>query len=735
MFLGFHTSISPRIIDGLKYAYTLGATSAQIFLGSTQSSSLKSKQILSKDDILEVKTFIKDNKFVLSIHSIYLLNFCSFSYDNKRIKYAQDNLIYDLETGDKLGANCVVLHIGSKKELSRNEAYNNMANNILYVLKKIKHTTTHIKLLLETPAGQGTQIATTTIELSELYNLILNNSKHFNLTKTYIKARLGFCIDTAHIFSSGYAIRMPLGMNNYFKEFNKLIGLDKIGLIHLNDSKADINSRRDIHEGIGDGYIFNIQKIKSSIQPIQIKDTDYLQNLIILLSYSKKYNIPIILETHKAGSIKNTESSLYSQELGLLKSLWIEPSWIKQHTNKNWKLKHFYKSLKHIQITNKTKKQTNINTKNSKQVIPRSSNNVIAHNNNLNSVKSFIQYPVNIIIINKLKIIREYYQKVEKDNIRSLAYGKAILALKNFPEEIVNSNQLLGVKDLGPKIIKKIEEYLITGDMLIFKERDILNKLNKLNTVNTVNTDLKYNIKSILGFGDKKTLELRNKGIITYYDLLDAIKKKQVALNKNELLGLKFHKDLIKVIPRTESEFVFKNIKQCLSKSKILTNEKLEIELAGSYPSGKPYSKDIDILIFSNKIDSRAELKTQGLNIINKVIEEMNKCNILVDIISKGYGMIMCLIKGKAGTVRHLDIRLLPKKTEVYGRLFFTSGKDFNQILRQRAKSLGYKLNEFDLIHISNGKSVFTETKNMNLKETDIFKKLGYEYIPLNRRR
>ena len=201
------------------------------------------------------------------------------------------------------------------------------------------------------------------------------------------------------------------------------------------------------------------------------------------------------------------------------------------------------------------------------------------------------------------------------------------------------------------------------------------------------------------------------------------------------MLGVKYHEDLIKVIPRIETEFIFKTIRKCLSKSKILETEKLEVEIAGSYPSGKKESKDIDILIFSNKIKTQTELKLQGLKVINKITDNLSNCNILVDIVSKGFGMLMCLVKGKSGIVRHLDMRLLPKKCEVFGRLFFTSGGDFNQVLRQRAKSLGYKLNEFDLVNISNNKSVFTDTEKKKLKEEDIFKKLGYDYIPLNRRR
>lgn len=730
MYIGFHSSISPSILDGLKYANTLGASSVQIFLGSNQSSSLKSKQKLLDTDILSIRNYINDKDMYVSIHAIYLLNFCSFPPESKRIKYAQDNLIYDLETGESLGAKCVVLHIGSKKDLDEQEAYNNMAHNVLYVLSKIKSTTKHIRLLLETPAGQGTQIATTIENMAKLYNIILtncNNSK-YKLTKSFITKRLGFCIDTAHIFSSGYAIRMSEGMNRYFNKFHKLIGLDKVGLIHLNDSKADLNSRRDIHEGIGDGYIFGIHKIKQSTSPIPIKQNDYLQNLITLLKYSKQYKIPIVLETHKAGSPATINSGLYSQELGLLKSLYENPKWIKD--NLNWRLKHFYKTTSRNNIsknkksihTNKQYKLIDYKTNKTHKLYPR--------REKLNKSESYIQYPVNIIIINKLKIIREYYQKIERDTIRTLAYGKAILALRNFPEEIVNGNQLLGVKGIGPKIIKKVDEYINTGDMLIFKECNIMSKLNEYNKKE------KMKVSSILGFGEKKAQNLARIGVRTYDDLLLAVKQGKLDLNSKESMGVKYHKDLIKMIPRTEAGSIFNNINKVLKHSGIVKEYNLEIELAGSYPSGKQESKDIDILIFTDTIKNKQELEKKGGNILEKVKNILMSNNILIEVVSIGHGMLMCLIKSSVlGIVRHLDLRLLPKFSEIFGRLYFTSGRDFNQVLRQRAKSMGYKLNEFDLLDIKTGKSVFSNMERKKLKEKDIFDKLDYNYIPISRRR
>jgi apurinic endonuclease APN1 len=711
--IGCHLSITPSILNAINYAINIGANAGQIFLGNNQSSSIKSKQKITDDNILEIKKTIELYDFHLSIHAIYLLNFCAFPSNSKRITYAQNNLIYDLEIGDKIGAKCIVVHIGVMKNLSRLEAYNNMADNILYILKKTEKSCKNIKLLLETPAGQGTQIASKLEDLTELWNLILSHSNKYNLSKKYIISRLGFCIDTAHIFSSGYAIRMKKGMTEYLTRFNKLIGLDKVGLIHLNDSKADLNSHRDIHEGIGDGYIFNINKIKTSKYPIPIKKTDYLQNLVVLLKKTKSFKIPaIILETHKAGSPFTEGGELYSQEIGLLYSLLNDYNWIK---NNNWKLKHldknyFIKSNKKVSRVKKSKKK-----------------NITNFNIMKNNFKPSSQiYPTNLIIIKKLKLIKEYYEKIDKDNIRKLAYSKAILALQNYPEEIIYANQLRNIKGIGDKMIKKIGEYLETGEMEIIKTRNIVQELNKYKE------NEKYKINNILGFGPTKTKELNNKKIYTYYDLIKEIKNDNIKLNDKEHLGVKYHLDLIKMIPRTESLKIFKKILKVIKNNNLDKKYNLNIELAGSYPSGKIESKDIDILIFSEKIKDKNELKSKGINIINDILDILKKNKIIIEVISKGYGMLMCLIKSDK-YIRHLDIRLLPQNSEVFGRLYFTSGGDFNQIMRQRAKELGMLLNEFDLIDKNNGKSIFTNKKNIT--EKDIFNKLNLTYIPLIKRR
>ena len=277
LYIGCHFSIVPSILDGLQHLTRIKGNAGQIFLGSTKTSSLKSKHnFTDKHYINNIKSFIMQHNIFLSIHSIYLLNFCKASPSSNMIKYMHDNIQYDLKYGALIGARCVVLHLGYKLLLDPSDAIKNFINNINHI---IKHMPDNISLALETSAGQGSQIGYTLEELS----IIWDGVKHNN--NTLASRRVGICIDTAHIFTGGYDIKTENGIKLYLDDFNKLIGWKNIILFHINDSKYDVNTKKDFHTGIGNGFIFNTKQGISALKYIK--------------TFSIKHNIPMILETHK----------------------------------------------------------------------------------------------------------------------------------------------------------------------------------------------------------------------------------------------------------------------------------------------------------------------------------------------------------------------------------------------------------------------------------------------------
>ena len=653
--IGYHMSITPNLLTNIKKTYNMGSNAIQIFLGNNRTISIKSKLQLSEKESLQIKDYLLQNKIYLAIHSIYLLNFCNYSPLNPKMKISLNNIIYDFKIAENIGASTIVLHLGNQKQLDINTALNNMIDNIIYILKETILIAPNVSLSLETPAGQGTQICTTIDELLELIELIHKKLNDMKKTKEITKSemilifkRLKICIDTAHIFSAGHDIRSIPKIKSYLNKYKKY--KSHIELIHLNDSKKELNSRRDLHEGIGDGFIFNSLDGKKALQ--------------YLIKWTKNNNIPIILETHKAGGDNNPLTYLYHQEVSFLNSI--------IHLNdkdlSKWKLQH-------KQIKSKSTQKKRI---------------------------------LNIGLLTKVKEIINYYNNYTDDKIRLRAYNNAYIALMNYPEEIKSGDQVSHLPGIGKQMIKKINEYITTGEMEIFTK--------------LINPELKKRKKNempkILGFGKKKLELLKSKHKLdNIKDIILAYKNKTIKLNNKEKLGLLYYKDLNKLLPRQKSLEIFNYIKEkvqtILKKYKDIT-----IEIAGSYPSGKKYSKDVDILIFSNKTDYT--------KIIKEIIPLFTNDELKIYQTGDTKLLGIFIIKNHA---YHVDIRILPNDSKITGRLYFTSGKDFNIMIRQYALKKGYLLNEYGLYNR------FTKEKIHVTKEIDIFNILGLNYIPMEHRR
>jgi deoxyribonuclease-4 len=192
------------------------------------------------------------------IHASYTINLARNWTENE---WWIIQLINEIEICQIIGSFCIVIHVGKKLNLSLEEAINNMYSALLYIHQQTKNT--GVKILIETPAGQGTEI------LENIKDLCKFMLKFFNHPDNKIKERFGICIDTCHLYVAGNKI------SSLIKNIHNICGIDKVKLCHLNSSKNDFGSRIDRHESIKNG------KIK-------------LDELILFL---KKLKIPIILET------------------------------------------------------------------------------------------------------------------------------------------------------------------------------------------------------------------------------------------------------------------------------------------------------------------------------------------------------------------------------------------------------------------------------------------------------
>lgn len=245
-----------KLIESTSIVKTLGGKCVQVFVN------VANKKQYKYDDF---KQYLDNNKLKCIVHASYTIN-CSQNWTEH--SWWINQFIEEIKIAEKMGAIGIVIHLGKQINLTIEEALNNMYTSLLYVYSKTIDF--DIPILIETSTGQGSEICYKLEDLAYFYRKIL---AHKN-----VKKRIKLCVDTCHIFSAGYDIRNKNTIKQYLDRFNELIGIENIKLIHLNDSKVDINQKLDRHANIGHGYIGEKA----------------------LIYFAKKFvdlNVPIILET------------------------------------------------------------------------------------------------------------------------------------------------------------------------------------------------------------------------------------------------------------------------------------------------------------------------------------------------------------------------------------------------------------------------------------------------------
>ena len=257
-YYGAHSSIAKGIVGALKNINKAGGNIAQIFISSPQGRGIKKR---TDDELKSIRDYQKENKMKLVIHSPYVLNYAKpFTGTSWWIK----QLMTELELGYKMNSIGSVVHFGKHLKLTRREGLINMKKSFEYMIDNTENGT----IILETAAGQGTELGYDLEEFAVLYNSFADK----------YKKRIKICIDTCHIFVAGYDISSKKLAKAFFTKFNKLIGIKHVVLIHLNDSKPEVGKRVDRHENLGQGHIG-------------------LDGIGYVIKYAKKKGIPLILET------------------------------------------------------------------------------------------------------------------------------------------------------------------------------------------------------------------------------------------------------------------------------------------------------------------------------------------------------------------------------------------------------------------------------------------------------
>lgn len=286
IYLGSHVSMSSPdfYLGSVRSALEWGENTFMFYTGAPQNSY---RLPLERLKIEEGRKLLKENNIDESkiiVHAPYLINLGSKEkIDNYEL--AKKLVINELQRTEAFGCKTLVLHPGNHLKASKIEGLNNIVEGLNYIFE---NDNTDVKIALETMSGKGSELGTTFEDI----NYLINNCKYSD--------RLGVCLDTCHINDYGYDVR---DIDHILNEFNQIIGLEKLLVVHVNDSKNPIGAHKDRHDNIGYGTIGFETLSKYIHHPLLI-------------------NVPKILETPYVN-----EKPPYKKEVEMLLNNAFEDNW------------------------------------------------------------------------------------------------------------------------------------------------------------------------------------------------------------------------------------------------------------------------------------------------------------------------------------------------------------------------------------------------------------------------
>ena len=273
LYLGCHLSSAAGFAAMGKTAVQLNANTFQFFLRNPRGGAAKD---INPDDVREFLALATAQGFgKILAHAPYTLNPCS--KDASIREFARNVFADDLRRMENIPGNLYNFHPGSHVGQGVEKAIPEIVEILDEVMPEAKHTT----VLLETMSGKGSEVGATFEELAEIISRTQGNAPE----------RLGVCLDTCHVYSAGYDIVNRL--DDVLEKFDRIIGLNRLHAIHLNDSMTEYASHKDRHERLGRGTIGK-------------------EALIRLINHPALKGIPVNLETPN-------ELPGYAEEIALLR--------------------------------------------------------------------------------------------------------------------------------------------------------------------------------------------------------------------------------------------------------------------------------------------------------------------------------------------------------------------------------------------------------------------------------
>jgi deoxyribonuclease-4 len=236
MRFGFHISIAGGFSKVVERARVRGCETIQFFSRNPRGWKYGP---LDQQDVDEFRSSMKaSGLFPIFLHMPYLPNIATPK--SRFYKRSIQSMVTDLQRAEQLGAQYLIIHIGHRMESSEDEAIEAVSQGINQAFERAKNSVT---LLLEMTAGQGTEIGYTFEQVKRIIDGVQEQE------------RAGVCFDTAHSFEAGNDLSQKDGIESTLRSFDQTIGLKRLHLLHLNDSKTPLGSKKDRHWHIGEGYI------------------------------------------------------------------------------------------------------------------------------------------------------------------------------------------------------------------------------------------------------------------------------------------------------------------------------------------------------------------------------------------------------------------------------------------------------------------------------------------------
>lgn len=282
LIIGSHVSFKSddQLVGSIKEALSYNSNTFMFYTGAPQNTN---RSPINDSKTLEALNIMKENNMDLRhivVHAPYIINPANANNREFNINFLRQ----ELDRVEQLGVTMMVLHPGSHVGVGIEQGI----KNIIDVLNYCVLSDTKVNICLETMAGKGTELGTSFEQIKKIIDGIV------------YKDKVKVCLDTCHINDAGYDLN---DFDKILDEFDKVIGLDKLACIHINDSKNEIGAHKDRHENVGYGTIG-------------------FDNLLKVLYHEKLDGIPKILETPYIKDIDNDKVSYppYKFEIEMIRN-------------------------------------------------------------------------------------------------------------------------------------------------------------------------------------------------------------------------------------------------------------------------------------------------------------------------------------------------------------------------------------------------------------------------------